>query len=286
MARDNFSVNTTRIMAERVGYLCSNPNCRNHTVGPNSQLEKSTKIGEAAHITAAAVGGPRYNGSLSLEQRSHIENGIWLCSNCADLIDKDFEKYPITLLNKWKSAAEHEAYERITGNAQKSKSAYTPVPYLEADLKYYGSGRRNLYYSDKNPIEQEENGNWVMPIKFDGTTIIVWALDWDYSLDIYNNSSQPAFNLKIEQASNTKFSQLQSLDKINSLKPFEKIELEASYKIGRFEGTHVEADDKLFQRLPADLDGLMLELSYQDEARNEHRTTVLIEGQEIVNIKH
>lgn len=48
-------------MAERVGYLCSNPNCRNHTVGPNQQSEKSTKIGEAEHITAAAVGGPRYD---------------------------------------------------------------------------------------------------------------------------------------------------------------------------------------------------------------------------------
>ena len=197
MARDNFMVSTARIMAERVGFLCSNPSCRNHTVGPNQHAKKSTKIGEAAHITAAAAGGPRYDNTLTREERSHTENEIWLCSNCADLIDKDFENYPVSLLRQWKAEAEHQAYERIMGTTKKSSSDFKLIPYLEADLKYYSSGRRNMDYSDKNPIEQDENGNWEMPIKFDGSTIVIWALDWEYSLDIYNNSSQPAFNLKI-----------------------------------------------------------------------------------------
>ena len=89
MERDNFLKSTTRILAERVGYRCSNPNCRAYTVGPNEKENKSTSIGEAAHICAAAVGGPRYDESMTSVQRSDISNGLWLCSNCSDLIDKD-----------------------------------------------------------------------------------------------------------------------------------------------------------------------------------------------------
>jgi hypothetical protein len=46
-------------------------------------------IGEAAHISAAAPGGPRFDGSMTPEQRRHCDNGIWMCSNHAFLIDED-----------------------------------------------------------------------------------------------------------------------------------------------------------------------------------------------------
>ena len=115
MARDNFTKKTVDILAERVGFLCSNPSCRVHTVGPNVQLDKSTRIGEAAHITAAAANGPRYDANLSPAQRSHINNAIWLCRNCSDLIDKDTDNHPTALLNKWKADAEYEMLQKIKG---------------------------------------------------------------------------------------------------------------------------------------------------------------------------
>lgn len=34
MARDNFTEATKKLLAERVGYICSNPFCRRVTVGP------------------------------------------------------------------------------------------------------------------------------------------------------------------------------------------------------------------------------------------------------------
>ena len=57
--------------------------------GPHSNPQKRVSIGEAAHITAAAEGGPRYNPDLTPEERSSIENGIWLCKSCARMIDSD-----------------------------------------------------------------------------------------------------------------------------------------------------------------------------------------------------
>ena len=66
-------------LAQRAGYLCSNPDCRRPTSGPHSDPKKALITGEAAHICAAAVGGPRYDANQTPEQRKAITNAIWLC---------------------------------------------------------------------------------------------------------------------------------------------------------------------------------------------------------------
>ena len=86
--RDNFTQLTKKILAERVGYKCSNPTCMRPTVGSHTHPGKSTIIGVAAHITAASIGGPRYDNEITETERVKITNGIWLCGNCASLIDK------------------------------------------------------------------------------------------------------------------------------------------------------------------------------------------------------
>ena len=108
--RDDFSQKTIDTLCERVGGKCSNPNCRRETKGPHSNPQKRVSIGEAAHITAAAEGGPRYNPDLTPEERSSIENGIWLCKSCARMIDSDENQYPAELLYTWKSMAEYEQF--------------------------------------------------------------------------------------------------------------------------------------------------------------------------------
>ncbi len=66
-------------------------------------------IGKAAHIHAAASGpgARRYLATMSSEARIHITNGIWLCANHADLIDRDEVTYTADVLRSMK--AEHEA---------------------------------------------------------------------------------------------------------------------------------------------------------------------------------
>ena len=72
-------------------------------------------VGIAAHITAASPGGPRYCASMTTNERSSIDNGIWLCSNCSAMIDKDKKKYTVDLLHEWKRQAEKNASDEITG---------------------------------------------------------------------------------------------------------------------------------------------------------------------------
>lgn len=108
--RDEFPASVRRALMERVGGLCSNPDCPKVTLGPKaSDKNKSLKRGRAAHIYAAAPGGPRYNPNMTPSERKSINNAIWLCIDCADKIDTDEKKYPADLLNAWKRKTEAKA---------------------------------------------------------------------------------------------------------------------------------------------------------------------------------
>jgi hypothetical protein len=111
--RDDFSQNIKDKLAARAGHKCSNPNCRAATSGPQFTAEKSINVGVAAHISAAAPGGPRYNASIPTNVRQGIRNGIWLCQICAKLVDSDLAKYTIESLMSWKVRAEAEASAKI-----------------------------------------------------------------------------------------------------------------------------------------------------------------------------
>jgi hypothetical protein len=91
--------------------MCSNPGCSRSTVGPSqSSNDRQVVTGEAAHICAASLGGARFDPKQTPEDRSSIENAIWLCGTCAGLVDKNSgADYPIYKLRHWKQQAEHKA---------------------------------------------------------------------------------------------------------------------------------------------------------------------------------
>lgn len=270
--RDNFTAKTVDILAKRVGYLCSNPNCRKATVGPNTAKDKATIVGVAAHITAASSGGPRYDGTLTTEQRKDIDNGIWLCVNCSTVIDKDPKAFPIAMLNEWKEFSENEMNKQLLGIELK-----TERPFIEADLIWSNSQRWNKGYSYKN---KELYGNVI--VLGENKPIIIWNLVWNFKIALYNNSRFPAFNVKIEQVAGTNFSSIDSLSKINNLPPYADLELRASFE-DYLEGTHLEADELIKPKVPEIIQGLQMRLTYNDENGTEHATIFTINGDEFNN---
>ena len=115
--RDEFTIAVKLVLAMRVGLRCSNPRCRKATSGPQSATDKAVNIGVAAHISAASPGGPRFDPRVSAEQRSAAGNGIWLCQNCAKLIDNDAQRFTVEELAHWKFVAEQAAGEAVEGSA-------------------------------------------------------------------------------------------------------------------------------------------------------------------------
>lgn len=111
--RDDFSLKMKELLAKRVANRCSNPGCRQLTSGPQEDPTKVVNIGVAAHITAASTDGPRFDPSLTPDQRRSVKNGIWLCQSCAKLVDNDPIRYGADVLCQWKVQAEKSAAQEL-----------------------------------------------------------------------------------------------------------------------------------------------------------------------------
>jgi hypothetical protein len=116
--RDDFSNDTKDTLAKRVAMRCSNPSCRKPTSGPREDPTKAVNIGVAAHIAAASPGGPRYDETMTHLERGSIENGIWLCQNCAKLVDNDTWRYSARALRRWKHLAERSVQLQLESSAK------------------------------------------------------------------------------------------------------------------------------------------------------------------------
>lgn len=112
--RDEFRENTKRRLADRVAWKCCYPGCNTTTIGPSHLNSVDVvNLGEAAHICAAAEGGPRFDPGMTSEARRSIDNGIWMCRHHARLIDSDYSNYSSATLKQWKIQAENKAYEAL-----------------------------------------------------------------------------------------------------------------------------------------------------------------------------
>jgi hypothetical protein len=90
-------------LARRAGYRCSFPACDRTTTGPGANEDQVATTGKAAHIFSARDGGPRGSGGLSFAERQRIDNGIWLCAEHAERIDKNNgSEFPAPTLKAYK----------------------------------------------------------------------------------------------------------------------------------------------------------------------------------------
>ncbi len=108
--RDEFTPKTKRQIAKRAGWHCSDPSCRRLTIGANSDGTDEINLGVAAHICAAASGGPRHDLNQTPTQRKSAENGIWMCQLHGTAVDAKDSKYTVELLREWKAQAQKDAW--------------------------------------------------------------------------------------------------------------------------------------------------------------------------------
>jgi hypothetical protein len=130
MPPPDFSPTTVELLAYRSAYICNHDECQTLTIGPSSAVGTlSLKVGEAAHICGARPKTPRYETSMTNEQRAAIENGIWLCASCHTLVDKgNGVDFPAPMLREWKR--KHE--ELITALLRTHSS---PLPLIQRHSK-------------------------------------------------------------------------------------------------------------------------------------------------------
>ena len=135
--RDDFTKGTVLQIAKRAGWLCSYPTCRKPTVGATSNDDEGDiNIGTAAHICAAAPGGPRYDATMTTEVRSSAKNGIWMCRDYGKAIDSTDPEFTVDQLREWKNQAEYESRQRVLREeATPPGRADVPAPQLAERIR-------------------------------------------------------------------------------------------------------------------------------------------------------
>ncbi len=193
-ASPGFRAKTIDTLARRAAFRCSNPDCRANTVGPNSDPQKATTIGEAAHIFGARPGAKRFRADMTESARAAITNGIWLCRNCHRQVDSDERRYTSDMLFAWRELHEQfvqselgNSSDRILGEQQRAaleRFAYYPPLIrriiidkpdgwewrLTAELMRYLNGplfrklsdlREGLHAAPQEHVNEEEAPEWV-----------------------------------------------------------------------------------------------------------------------------
>lgn len=143
--RHDFTGKTKRLLKDNVANLCSKPDCRALTMASQIDGCSSSNVGVAAHICAAAPGGPRYKLEQTEAERKHYNNGVWLCTTCSRLIDVDDGSYSEELLHDWKSQA--VAYARDNIGKQLLPREEIESKSLKNTLDYV-SGKNSIFSAD------------------------------------------------------------------------------------------------------------------------------------------
>lgn len=151
--KEDFSPDTKDLLAKRVGMRCSNPNCRQPTSGPREDAKKVLNIGVGAHLTAASKGGPRYDSAMSSAERRAPDNGIWLCQNCAKLIDNDDVRYTVDLLQNWKRMSEEAARLAIEAPMAESSNALSDAEIIRFFAQCFDRPAFQDYFHQEGSME-------------------------------------------------------------------------------------------------------------------------------------
>ncbi len=113
-SRLEFPAKVKVLLAARVGFICSYPNCNQVTIGPKGNNE-ITVLGEAAHIYGAIKSKSKSRTprpapeGYTEEKIKSLENGIWLCRHHHKLIDAIWSpegEHSPEELKGWKKEAE------------------------------------------------------------------------------------------------------------------------------------------------------------------------------------
>jgi hypothetical protein len=110
-----------------------------------------TITGEIAHIRASSPNGPRYDSAQSDEHRNGFGNLILLCSRHHTVIDTEFEKYSVPVLEKMKR--DHEAKGLVEINPALSSAAQGLIQKYERIVIVNSGG--NVAYKSPGAIQAQ-----------------------------------------------------------------------------------------------------------------------------------
>lgn len=114
-----YKPSTIRRLDTLSGNECAEPTCTKKLVASDG----ISIISKICHIEAASKDGPRFNESMTEDERRGFDNLILLCDEHHTIIDnkQNVKKYPVELLKQWKGNHEKKILELISSKNLLSK---------------------------------------------------------------------------------------------------------------------------------------------------------------------
>lgn len=141
---------TKIILAFRSGGVCAMPDCGKHLTY-DSPSGGDTYVGEAAHIRGEKPKAARFDASMNDEERDHVDNLLYLCTDDHTIIDKVPQDWPTSLLMGIK--IEHELKVR---QAMEQAFADVAFPELQNAVAWVSNQQPAIYGSFEITAPEEK----------------------------------------------------------------------------------------------------------------------------------
>ncbi|GHG18432.1 ABC-three component system protein [Streptomyces hydrogenans] len=136
MARDPVPKAQEKIVIQRSGDRCAYPSCGIAlSIDAKAAEDLHKAVGKVAHIRAASAKGPRYDVTMTSEQRGSADNLIYLCGPHHDVIDTQLNYHTVEFLQDIK-----KKHERTVARAMSHAMGQVGFEDLELVCQFIGTG--------------------------------------------------------------------------------------------------------------------------------------------------
>ena len=111
--REDISARDLKILFMSSGGYCAIPECRRKLLVDETGNDDESIIAQMAHISGKKPGAPRYDKSMTDEDRNSHTNLILVCNNCHKVIDDQPNTYTVEKLHEIKDAHKRWIQESI-----------------------------------------------------------------------------------------------------------------------------------------------------------------------------
>jgi hypothetical protein len=106
-SKRSYTQQTIKLLFGASGNQCAQPECSNPVIIEGTDHSDAMISAQICHIFAASDNGPRGKPGLTNEERNSAKNLLLLCPTHHGIVDGQYQTYPATMLQDWKS--QHEA---------------------------------------------------------------------------------------------------------------------------------------------------------------------------------
>lgn len=147
----SYSQTTLKILFALSRNECAEPSCTNPVILAKTEYDEEAVSAQIAHIYAINDDGPRGKPNLTQEERNHHGNLLLLCPTHHVGVDKQYNTYPATVLQKWKRDHERklpspliDSLVRQFGSSKPESSEEDKATFLKAKAAEYQEMRHRL----------------------------------------------------------------------------------------------------------------------------------------------